>query len=66
MKDIELTAAAVVDSAVKVHRLLGPGLLESAYQRRLSYELRKRGHDVECEVEQPVIYEDIRRMVNKL
>jgi len=34
---------AVVDAALKVHSVLGPGLLESAYQACLAYELRKRG-----------------------
>jgi GxxExxY protein len=48
----------IVDAALKVHRALGPGLLESAYQVCLAYELRKRGLHVECEVEQPVFYED--------
>lgn len=47
----------IVDAALKVHRALGPGLLESAYQACLAYELRKRGLMVECEVEQPVFYE---------
>ena len=34
---------AIIDAAVKVHRALGPGLLESAYEACLTYELRKRG-----------------------
>ena len=40
----------IVDAAIKVHRALGPGLLESAYQACLAHELRRRQHDVECEV----------------
>ena len=58
--DIEEIARQIVDAAIKVHRALGPGLLESAYQKCLAYELRKRGLRVECEVLQPVIYEDVR------
>jgi GxxExxY protein len=58
--DIEEVARQIVDAAIKVHRALGPGLLESAYQKCLAYELRKRGLRVECEVSQPVIYEDVR------
>jgi len=58
--DIEEVAQQIVDAAIKVHRALGPGLLESAYQKCLDYELRKRGLRVECEVLQPVIYEDVR------
>jgi len=48
--DIEEIASIIVDSAVKVHRALGPGLLESACQHCLAYELRKRGLRVDCEV----------------
>jgi GxxExxY protein len=58
--DIEEVARQIVDAAIKVHRALGPGLLESAYQKCLAYELRKRGLRVECEVLQPVIYEDVK------
>ena len=38
--DIE---SVVVDAALKIHKTLGPGLLESVYQATLSFELRKRG-----------------------
>jgi GxxExxY protein len=58
--DIEAVGKHIVDSAIKVHRALGPGLLESAYQACLTYELRQRGLKVECEVELPVIYEGFR------
>jgi GxxExxY protein len=57
--DIEEVGKQIVDSSIKVHRALGPGLLESAYQACLVYELRQRGLSVECEVEQPVIYEEL-------
>ena len=50
-------ATIVVDSAIKVHRALGPGLLESAYQKCLTYELRKRGLRVDCEVTLPIVYD---------
>ena len=56
-KDIEDVATVIVDAAIKVHRALGPGLLESAYQHCLAHELRKRGLHVETEVAQPVIYD---------
>ena len=49
----------VVDAAMKVHSALGPGLLESAYQRCLLYELQKRGLKVASEVQLPVVYETI-------
>jgi len=48
---------AVVNSALKVHSALGPGLLESAYQACLAHELRKRGLEVATQVSLPVVYE---------
>ncbi|NCQ31062.1 MAG: GxxExxY protein [Armatimonadetes bacterium] len=57
--DIERVASDIVDCAIKVHRALGPGLLESAYQTCLAYELRKRGHEVQCEVKLPLEYDGI-------
>jgi GxxExxY protein len=57
--DIEEIGSEIVDSAIKVHRALGPGLLESAYQECLAYELRERGLKVACEVVLPVKYEEI-------
>jgi len=59
LMDIEQIGSEIVDSAIKVHRALGPGLLESAYQECLAYELRQRGLKVSCEVILPVIYEEI-------
>ena len=47
-----------VDTAIYVHRSLGPGLLESVYQKVMAYELRKRGLMVEEEVPVPVIWDD--------
>ncbi len=58
--DIEAVASQIVDSAIKVHRTLGPGLLETAYQQCLIHELRKRGLQVEYELQLPVIYDGIR------
>jgi GxxExxY protein len=55
--DIEEIAAHVVDAAIKVHRALGPGLLESAYQHCHVYELRKRGLKVDTEVVLPIMYD---------
>jgi len=58
--EIEDIGREIVDSAVKIHTALGPGLLESAYQACLTYELRKRGLRIECEVEQPIFYDGYR------
>gem|GEM_PF-164234 len=57
--DIEEIGKQIIDAAIKVHRALGAGLLESAYQTCLAFELRKRGLTVECEVPQPVNYEGL-------
>jgi GxxExxY protein len=57
-EDIEAIARDIVDSAIKVHRALGPGLLESAYQHCLAYELRRRGRKVFTEMILPIKYED--------
>ena len=52
-------ARQIVDAAYRIHSILGPGLLESAYQAILVYELQKRGLKVEPEKEMPIIYENI-------
>ena len=52
-------AKTIVDVAYKIHKKLGPGLLESAYQTIMVDELKKRGLDVKSEVLMPVIYDDI-------
>lgn len=59
MNRIDVIASVIVDSALKVHRQLGPGLLESAYEACLAHELSKRGHSVERQREQPVRYDGI-------
>ena len=46
---------AVVESAIAVHREIGPGLLESVYEVALAYELRERGLEVKRQV--PVSFE---------
>ena len=49
-------SAVVLDSAMVVHRTLGPGLLESVYSKALALELRSRGLDVEAEVPVDIFY----------
>lgn len=50
----------ILDSAYKVHTALGPGLLESAYQACLCYELKKKGFKVESEKPLPLVYEEVK------
>jgi len=59
MKDIEEIARTIVHSSIKIHKSLGPGLLESVYQKCLTYELEKSGMKVACEVPLPVKYEEV-------
>ena len=56
MTDDELTGF-IIGCAMKVHRALGSGFLESVYQNALSYELKKAGIDIACEVPLKVYYE---------
>lgn len=57
--DVEKAAHDLVDAAIQVHRTLGPGLLESAYQACLAHDLRKRQHHVDCEVPLPLEYDGV-------
>jgi GxxExxY protein len=50
----------VVDAAMRVHSVLGPGLLEGAYEACLAHELRKRGLRVCTQHPLPVVYDGIR------
>lgn len=50
----------IIDCSLKIHKILGPGLLESVYQAALAYELRKRGLNVVVEQPIPVVYEDVK------
>lgn len=59
MTDNQITEK-IIGCAIEVHRALGPGLLESAYQECLRYELAKSGLVVEKEKAMPLIYEDIK------
>lgn len=54
--ELDARIAEIVDSAMKVHSALGPGLLESAYEACLAYELRRRGLGVRTQVPLPVLY----------
>jgi len=57
--DEERAASCIVDAAIKVHKALGSGLLESVYETCLAYELGHRGLRVETQVPLPVVYEGL-------
>ena len=52
-------SGAIVDAAVKVHVALGPGLLESAYEAVLAYEIEQRGLRVERQQPIQIVYESL-------
>jgi GxxExxY protein len=58
--EINDISGEIVDAAMKVHSALGPGLLESAYEGCLLYELHKRRLKAVSQVELPVVYEEVR------
>ena len=51
--------SVIIGAAIEVHRSLGPGLLESAYETCLAYELRLRKLKVEQQKPLPVFYKDV-------
>ena len=57
--NIEELGNIIIGAAIRVHKVLGPGLLESAYQKSLDYELRKMDLRVDCELGLPVQYESV-------
>ena len=68
-KDAQMTTEAdelnaitesIIGAAIKVHRALGPGLLESAYEACLAFELAERGLEVEQQKPLPVVYREVR------
>jgi GxxExxY protein len=58
--DVNKTTEAVIGAAIEVHRHLGPGLLESAYEECLCYELKFRHIAFKRQVSLPVVYKGVR------
>ena len=52
--------AAIIGAAIEVHRQLGPGLLESAYEQCLCHELHLRRLPFQCQVDLPVSYKGLK------
>ena len=55
----EEIATAIVHAAYKVHKELGPGLLEKIYEICMAHELRKAGYEVKRQVRIPVVYDGL-------
>lgn len=60
MKHFDELSHRVIGAALEVHKILGPGMLESAYEECLSYELVHRGMSVSRQVAVPVIYKEVK------
>jgi GxxExxY protein len=58
--DLNEISRQIIDAAMKVHSALGAGLLESAYEACLLYELHKRGLRAVSQVQLPVVYETVK------
>ena len=59
-EELNKLSEGVIGAAICVHRELGPGLLESAYEGCLEYELVSQGFRVDRQKELPVIYRQVR------
>ena len=60
MKSLNEVTGIIVDAAMQVHTRLGPGLLESAYEACLAYELTKRGFKCLTQVGLPLVYDEVK------
>jgi len=56
---LEDLTESIIAAAIKVHRTLGPGLLENVYESCLVHELRKKDIEVKNQITLPVIYDNI-------
>ncbi len=50
----------IIGVAIELHKVLGPGLLESAYENALAYDLRSEGLDIKQQVPMPFVYKEIK------
>jgi GxxExxY protein len=55
---VEWLASQIVDIAIKIHKRLGPGLLESVYEKVFCHELRKRGIPYQRQKQVPIVWDE--------
>ncbi|MEZ5083377.1 MAG: GxxExxY protein [Bacteroidales bacterium] len=60
MEEFNKITGEIIGSAIEVHKALGPGLLESAYQECLLYELVSKGFNVSKEQAMPIVYKEVK------
>lgn len=58
-KYVDQIAHAIIGCAIDIHKELGPGLLESAYEKCMIYLLNKKGFKVESQLEVPITFQDL-------
>jgi len=58
--ELDQITRRIIGAAIEVHKAVGPGLLESAYQACLAYEVRQRGLKVDEQVALPVVYKEVK------
>jgi GxxExxY protein len=58
-KYIDFLTKEIIGCAIEIHKELGPGLLESAYEKCMIYLLRKKGYKVESQIEVPIMFHDL-------
>jgi len=58
-KEVTQLSYTIVGLAIKVHKELGPGLLESVYEKCLKYELEKNGHEVKQQLSVAIQYDEL-------
>ena len=59
-KQLDLITGQIIGAAIEVHKHLGPGRLESAYEACLAFELRDRGLNVQQQRPLPIIYREVK------
>ena len=59
-KEVNQIAYDIVACAIEVHKILGPGLLESVYETCMEYELKARGFQVQRQVWVPIEYKELK------
>ena len=59
MKPLDDITGGIIDEAMKIHRELGPGLLESVYERVLAHHVERRGFQVQRQRAVRIVYEDM-------
>lgn len=60
MHETEISSI-IIETAIELHKSIGPGLLESVYKNSLAYDLKQKGLDVDVEVPVPFIYKEVKQ-----